>query len=104
MLHFNTSRAAILSLFTGLVTAAVISSLGAPAAYAQVTVSSIHGTVTDSSDPTAFSIMGQMSGSCIDDTNWSTTAIHLQLWACSGNSNQSWRFYQVGSTTPVSVQ
>ena len=61
-------------------------------------------TVTDSSDPTAFSIMGQMSGSCIDDTNWSTTAIHLQLWACSGNSNQSWRFYPVGSTTPVSVQ
>ena len=61
-------------------------------------------TVTDSSDPTAFSIMGETSGSCIDDTNWSTTAIHLQLWACSGNTNQSWRFIPVGSTTPVSVQ
>jgi chitinase len=61
-------------------------------------------TVADSSDPTAFSIMGETSGSCIDDTNWSTTAIHLQLWACSGNTNQSWRFIPVGSTTPVSVQ
>jgi hypothetical protein len=49
MLHFNTSRAAILSLFTGLITATIIPSLG-PSAYAQVTVSSIHGTVTDASD------------------------------------------------------
>lgn len=60
--------------------------------------------VTDSSDPTAFSIMGEMSGSCIDDTNWSTVAIHLQLWSCTGATNQSWKFYPVGSTTPVSVQ
>ena len=61
-------------------------------------------TVTDSSDPTAFSIMNETSGSCIDDTNWSTTAINLQLWSCSGNTNQSWKFYPIGSTTPVSVQ
>ena len=61
-------------------------------------------TVTDSSDPTAFSIMNEHSGSCLDDTNWSTTAINLQLWSCSGNTNQSFRFYPVGSTTPVSVQ
>jgi chitinase len=60
--------------------------------------------VTDSSDPTAFSIMNEHSGSCLDDTNWSTVAIALQQWSCTGGSNQSWRFYPVGSTTPVSVQ
>jgi hypothetical protein len=60
--------------------------------------------VTDSSDPTAFSIMNENSGKCIDDTNWSTTAINLQQWSCSGNSNQSFRFYPIGSSTPVSVQ
>jgi hypothetical protein len=60
--------------------------------------------VTDSSDPTSFSIMNEHSGSCIDDTNWSTTAIHLQLWSCTGSTNQNWHFYPVGSTTPVSVQ
>ena len=60
--------------------------------------------VTDSSDPTAFSIMNENSGKCIDDTNWSTTAIDLQQWSCSGNSNQSFRFYPIGSSTPVSVQ
>jgi chitinase len=60
--------------------------------------------VTDSSDPTVFSIMNENSGKCIDDTNWSTTAIDLQQWSCSGNSNQSFRFYPIGSSTPVSVQ
>ena len=60
--------------------------------------------VTDSSDPTAFSIMNEHSGSCLDDTNWSTTAIHLQQWSCTGATNQSFRFYPTGSTTPVSVQ
>jgi hypothetical protein len=60
--------------------------------------------VTDSSDPTAFSIMNENSGKCIDDTNWSTTAIHLQQWSCAGSSNQSFRFYPIGSSTPVSVQ
>jgi hypothetical protein len=48
--------------------------------------------------------MNEHSGSCIDDTNWSTTAIPLQLWSCTGATNQSWRFYPIGSTTPVSVQ
>jgi chitinase len=61
-------------------------------------------TVTDSSDPTAFSIMNEHSGSCLDDTNWSTTAINLQLWSCTGATNQSFRFYPIGSTTPVSVE
>ena len=60
--------------------------------------------VTDSSDPTAFSIMNENSGKCIDDTNLSTTAIDLQQWSCTGNSNQSFRFYPIGSSTPVSVQ
>jgi chitinase len=60
--------------------------------------------VADSSDPTAFSIMNENSGKCIDDTNWSTTAIDLQQWSCSGSSNQSFRFYPIGSSTPVSVQ
>ena len=60
--------------------------------------------VTDSSDPTAFSIMNENSGKCIDDTNWSTTAIDLQQWSCTGATNQNFRFYPIGSSTPVSVQ
>jgi hypothetical protein len=60
--------------------------------------------VTDTSDATAFSIMNEDSSKCIDDTNWSTADFNpLQQWACTGGTNQSWRFYPIGSTTPVSV-
>ena len=61
--------------------------------------------VTDTSDPTAFEVVNQTSGKCLDDTNWGTNAGNpLQQWSCSGNTNQSWRFYPIGSGTPVSVQ
>jgi chitinase len=60
--------------------------------------------VTDTSDPTAFSIMNEDSSKCIDDTNWSTADFNpLQQWACTGGTNQTWRFYPIGSATPVSV-
>jgi chitinase len=60
--------------------------------------------VTDSSDPTAFSIMNENSSKCIDDTNWGTNDRNpLQQWSCTGATNQSFRFYPIGSTTPVSV-
>jgi chitinase len=61
--------------------------------------------VTDSSDPTAFSIMNENSSKCIDDTNWGTNDRNpLQQWSCTGATNQSFRFYPIGSTTPVSVK
>jgi Ricin-type beta-trefoil lectin domain-like len=61
--------------------------------------------VTDTSDPTAFEVVNQTSGKCLDDTDWGTGDRNpLQQWSCSGGSNQSWRFYPIGSTTPVSVQ
>jgi chitinase len=60
--------------------------------------------VTDSSDPTAFSIMNESSSKCLDDTNWSTADRNpLQQWSCTAGTNQSFRFYPIGSTTPVSV-
>ena len=61
--------------------------------------------VADSSDPTAMEIVNQDSGKCIDDTNWSTADRNpLQQWACTGATNQSFRFYPIGSTTAVSVK
>jgi chitinase len=61
--------------------------------------------VTDTSDPAAFEVVNQTSGKCLDDTDWGTGDRNpLQQWSCSGGSNQSWRFYPIGSTTPVSVR
>jgi chitinase len=61
--------------------------------------------VADSSDPTAMEIVNEDSGKCIDDTNWSTADRNpLQQWACTGATNQSFRFYPIGSTTAVSVK
>ena len=61
--------------------------------------------VTDTSDTTAFEVVNENSGLCLDDTNWGTNAGNpLQQWSCSGGTNQSWRFYPIGSSTPVSVQ
>jgi Ricin-type beta-trefoil lectin domain-like len=60
--------------------------------------------VTDSSDPTAFSIMNENSSKCLDDQDWSTADRgNIQQWSCSGGTNQSFRFYPIGSTTPISV-
>ena len=62
-------------------------------------------TQTDSSDPTAFSIMNQTSGKCLDIKDWSTADYGpLQQWDCAGSTNQSFRFYPLGSSTPVSVR
>src|SRR5579872_3685424 len=30
------------------------------------------------------------SGKCLDDTGWGGSGTQSQIWACSGNSNQSW--------------
>jgi chitinase len=61
--------------------------------------------VTDSSDTTAFSIMNANSSKCLDDDNWSTVNRgNIQQWSCTGSMNQSFRFYPIGSTTPVSVK
>jgi chitinase len=30
------------------------------------------------------------SGKCLDDTGWGASGTQSQIWACSGNSNQSW--------------
>ena len=61
--------------------------------------------VADSSDSTAFEIVNMTSGKCLDDTDWGTANFNpLQQWSCSGGSNQSFRFYPIGSTTPVSVK
>ena len=30
------------------------------------------------------------SGKCLDDTGWGGSGTQAQIWACSGNSNQSW--------------
>ena len=61
--------------------------------------------VTDTSDSTAFEVVNENSGLCLDDTNWGTNAGNpLQQWSCAGTTNQSWRFYPIGSSTPVSVQ
>ncbi len=58
--------------------------------------------LTDSDDPTAFSIMNQTSGKCLDIKDWSTADRGtLQQWDCTGGMNQSWRFYAPGSTTPA---
>jgi chitinase len=61
--------------------------------------------VTDSSDTTAFSIMNENSSKCLDDTNWSSLDRgNIQQWSCTGAADQSFRFYPIGSTTPVSVK
>jgi chitinase len=61
--------------------------------------------VSDSSDPTAMEIVNETSGKCIDDTNWGTTDRNpLQQWSCTGGTNQSFRFYPIGSPTAVSVK
>jgi hypothetical protein len=61
--------------------------------------------VADTADSTAFEIVNETSGKCLDDTDWGTADRNpLQQWACSGGSNQTWRFYPIGSTTPVSVK
>ena len=61
--------------------------------------------VTDTSDTTAFEIVNETSGLCWDDTNFGTNAGNpLQQWSCAGSTNQSFRFYPIGSSTPVSVQ
>jgi Ricin-type beta-trefoil lectin domain-like len=60
---------------------------------------------TDPSDPTAFSIMNENSSKCLDDKDWSTADRgHLQQWSCTGGSNQGFRFYPIGSSTPVTAQ
>jgi len=36
-------------------------------------------------------LFNPQSGKCLDDTNFSTTpGTQLQIWDCTGNSNQSW--------------
>jgi chitinase len=61
--------------------------------------------VADSNDTTAFEIVNQTSGKCLDDTDWGTAdRTPLQQWSCAGSTNQTFRFYPVGSTTPVSVK
>jgi beta-glucosidase len=36
-------------------------------------------------------IVNPESGSCLDDTGWSTTpGTKVQIWACTGGANQSW--------------
>jgi len=61
--------------------------------------------VADSNDTTAFEIVNQTSGKCLDDSDWGTAdRIPLQQWSCTGAANQSFRFYPIGSTTPVSVK
>ena len=61
--------------------------------------------VADTSDTTGFEVVNQTSGKCLDDTNFGTNAGNpLQQWSCAGSTNQSWRFYPIGSSTPVSVQ
>ena len=61
--------------------------------------------VADSNDTTAFEIVNQTSGKCVDDTDWGTADRNpFQQWSCSGTTNQTFRFYPIGSTTPVSVK
>jgi len=61
--------------------------------------------VADSNDTTAFEIVNQTSGKCLDDTDWGTADRNpFQQWSCSGTTNQTFRFYPIGSTTPVSVK
>jgi chitinase len=61
--------------------------------------------VADSNDTTALEIVNQTSGKCLDDTDWGTTDRNpLQQWSCTGTMNQTFRFYPIGSTTPVSVR
>jgi chitinase len=56
----------------------------------------------DLDDPTAFSIVNETSGKCLDIRNWSTADKGpLQQWTCTGGSNQSFRFYVPGSSTPT---
>jgi hypothetical protein len=33
-------------------------------------------------------LVQQSSGKCLDDTNWSTSGVQLQIWRCTGHSNQ----------------
>jgi chitinase len=61
--------------------------------------------VVDTSDTTGFEVVNQTSGKCLDDTNFGTNAGNpLQQWACAGSTNQTWRFFPIGSGTPVSVK
>jgi chitinase len=61
--------------------------------------------VTDSSDPTAFSIMNMNSGKCLDDKDWSSADRGpFQQWSCTAGTNQSFRFYPIGSSTPVTAK
>jgi hypothetical protein len=61
--------------------------------------------VTDSSDPTAFSIMNMNSGKCLDDKDWSSANRGpFQQWSCTAGTNQSFRFYPIGSSTPVTAK
>jgi Ricin-type beta-trefoil lectin domain-like len=49
--------------------------------------------------------MNENSSKCLDDENWSTVNRgNIQQWSCTGATNQSFRFYPIGSTTPVSVK
>jgi chitinase len=34
--------------------------------------------------------LNPQSGKCLDDTGWGGSGTQSQIWACSGNSNQSW--------------
>ncbi|HEV3172161.1 MAG TPA: ricin-type beta-trefoil lectin domain protein [Actinocrinis sp.] len=36
------------------------------------------------------SYLNPNSGKCLDDTGWGGSGTQAQIWACSGNSNQSW--------------
>jgi Ricin-type beta-trefoil lectin domain-like len=57
-------------------------------------------TPTDSDDPTAFSIMNETSGKCLDIKDWSTADRGtLQQCSCAGSLNQSLRFVAPGATT-----
>jgi hypothetical protein len=36
-------------------------------------------------------LFNPQSGTCLDDTGWSTTpGTQLQIWSCSGSANQAW--------------
>ena len=52
-----------------------------------------------------YTVMNAFSGKCLDDTDWGTAdRTPMQQWSCSGTTNQTFRFYPIGSTTPVSVK
>jgi Ricin-type beta-trefoil lectin domain-like len=46
--------------------------------------------------------MNQNSSKCLDDRDWSAADRgNIQQWSCSGGANPSFRFYPIGSSTPV---